>query len=129
MRNRVATRGGDDNRNRPHILRPLRPARMPKASIILVVCQQLLVRSSGDTEKLDLCLERGLDVGVAFDDILLCGTRGLRHLIDGAVAVFRKKPATENDCQLIQDLAALIEIELFKNGRLAQNARPPVAVV
>ena len=34
MRNRVATRGGDDNRNRPHILRSLRPALMPKASKI-----------------------------------------------------------------------------------------------
>ena len=80
--------------------------------IVEIVFEKFIKRRPRHIGELDLRLLARAARRASLGDVLLAASRGLRHLVDGAVAVSRQKTPAERNCPLIDDIALVIDDEV-----------------
>ena len=96
--------------------------------VVEIVFEEFFVASTGDAEEFQFDFRRGLSVAAAFGDVLLGAAGGLHHLVDGAVAIGRQIALTEELCELVEDIAALVKAQFSINDRLPKGAGGAVGI-
>ena len=100
----------------------IRPVRQVMGmQIVFVVLAKFLETRSSHIDELDLHFGGGQAILAALNDILFAATSGLDHLVNGPIAVRRKKPFTKSDSELVESVRFLVEVQCSPIGFIAEH--------